>query len=829
MTFPVFGGGFNASAPAFPVQRSIRLRNSASAYFSRTPSVAGNRQTWTWSGWVKRGTINSGAGSYFLLGNNSANNDNGSTFIYFYQDGFRITGFNTSWRQTTQVFRDPSAWYHIVIAWDTTQATGANRVRIYVNGVQVTAFGVNNDPVQNTTGGINAATVTYLGADTYAGPVSFFDGYLTEVNFIDGYPTVNGVTYNATTWAALNVATLFGSYNIGTGVWQPLPYRGTYGTNGYYLNFQDNSAATAAAIGKDSSGNGNNWTPSAGIILSPTTSAAYDSMVDVPTLTSTTNANFPVLNTLVNSNLSSGNLQVTGSGAGEFHPATILLPTTGKWYCEMSSTAYNASTIVGWFGVANRLGTNFSGLLSRVSGAGGGFFQNDVNINAVNVGALNTIVGIAVNRDANTVSIYLNNVLQATAPTMATGVDLYLSYGTYTSGTGWVNFGQRPFTYPIPTGYLTLNTYNLPTSTIINGAAYMAATTYTGTGAALSIANTTNNPLVSPFSNNPNAVALQPDFVWYKDRIVARDHGLFDSVRGVTKYLGSNLTTQESTVSGVDSFNSNGFTLGTNVSGNAITETYVAWQWKAGAGTTQTISAGAYGATPTIASTVSVNQTAGFSIVSYTGTGVNATVGHGLGVAPSMVIVRWRTAGGLVNQDWDVYHTSVGATKRLFLNSAAQAQTTSLPWNDTAPTTNVFSIGTGTDVNQSGASYVAYCWAEIPGYSKFGSYVGNSGTNNFVYTGFRPRFVMTKATGTANGSTVSTFWCIWDTSRSTYNASLAQLYPNSNIAQDAETSGIDILSNGFNLKRNSEYANWSGTTYIFIAFAENPFKYSLAR
>jgi hypothetical protein len=254
---------------------------------------------------------------------------------------------------------------------------------------------------------------------------------------------------------------------------------------------------------------------------------------------------------------------------------------------------------------------------------------------------------------------------------------------------------------------------------------------------------------------------------------------------------------------------------------NTSAATYVGWQWQAGQGTTTT-GTGTGGITSV---TQSVNATAGFSIVTYTGSGSNGTVTHGLGVAPRMIMVKWRSGGGLTAQDWNVYHASVGATARLFLNTTAASATTSVAWNNTAPTSSVFSIGTGTDVNGSGASYVAYCWAEIAGFSKFGSYTGNASTDGpFVYTGFRPKFVLIKRTDSTSN------WYLFDTSRDTYNVMKNELLPNSTNAEADNTRWIDTLSNGFKIRAdNASQINASGATMIYMAFAEHPFKNANAR
>ena len=348
----------------------------------------------------------------------------------------------------------------------------------------------------------------------------------------------------------------------------------------------------------------------------------------------------------------------------------------------------------------------------------------------------------------------------------------------------------------------------MPTPTIPAGNLFMNATLYTGTGSALTV------------TNGASGASFQPDFVWVKSRSNAENHLLSDVVRGAsggTYYrLFTDLTAAESTNSanGISSLNSNGFTVAGGANVGASGYTYVAWNWKAG-GTAVTNTSG------TISSQVSANTTSGFSVVTYTGTGANATVGHGLGVAPSMIIVKDRT-----NTDvWCVYHSSIGATKFLILNQTAAEATLSTVWNNTAPTSSVFSVGTLADTNRSANNFVAYCWAEIAGFSKCGSYTGNGSADGpFVYTNFQPRFVMIKRSdaGAVN-------WYIFDTARDTYNAAGLELYPNLSNAEADGRPDLDILSNGFKIRSTSGGQNTSGGTYVYACFASNPFKYSNAR
>jgi len=347
--------------------------------------------------------------------------------------------------------------------------------------------------------------------------------------------------------------------------------------------------------------------------------------------------------------------------------------------------------------------------------------------------------------------------------------------------------------------------------TINKGSDYFGVLTYTGDGAA------------SKTVVDTSAVTFQPDFVWIKGRSGATDHALYDAVRGTTKDLVSNSTAAETTQStGLTSFVNGGFTIGNLAKLNTSGATYTAWCWKAnGAGSSNT--------SGSITSTVSVNATAGFSVVTYTGTGANATVGHGLGVAPKMIIVKNRSNGGAGDGAWQVYHTSIGAANYLVLNTTAASAAGSTRWQSTTPTSSVFYIGATGSVNNSAENYVAYCWAEIEGFSKFGSYTGNGSADGpFSYLGFRPKFILYKnITNATYGD-----WQIYDTSRSTYNLTALNLFPNlTNVEYDGAASsiGFDLLSNGFKVRTSNASRNNSGNTFIFAAFAENPFKNANAR
>ena len=300
-------------------------------------------------------------------------------------------------------------------------------------------------------------------------------------------------------------------------------------------------------------------------------------------------------------------------------------------------------------------------------------------------------------------------------------------------------------------------------------------------------------------------VGFQPDFIWVKARSSAKEHRLQNAVSGITNHMRSNATNAESAGS-VKTADSDGFTLGTGASWNENSTTFASWNWLAnGAGSSNTDGS--------INSTVSANTTAGFSIVSYTGTGSVATVGHGLGVAPNIVIVKQRTVAG---NHWVMYNSALpSANYFLYLDSTDAQQTATNFFNDTAPTSSVFTIGTDAQTNGNTNNLIAYCFAEKTGYSKFGTYTGNgSSDGTFVFLGFKPAFVIAKKTNSTGN------WVIVDNKRDGYNGANDTLQAN---VTDVESGGnrFDIYSNGFKARSTSSYSNSTGDTFIYMAFGQS--------
>lgn len=767
------------------VTNSLRFRSSVSAYLSKTFGGAGNTTTSTWSGWVKRGSLTTPASIVFWAAGTSVGNN--AALFFNVNDQLSVSqnliGNNTIYRTSNAVYRDPSAWYHIVFVLDTNNPADQNRARIWVNGVEITSWATNTTIPSGTTFWWNANTAGHaIGSNFNGTPSQYFDGYLTEVHFIDGQ--------------ALTPSS-FGQIESTTGVWSPKQYVGTYGTNGFYLKF--NNTSSAAALGNDSSGNvvPNNWTVN-NVSLTP--GVTYDSMFDVPVNYSDSGngrGNYAVLNPLDptfqisgSANLSNGNLRVTGvSLTDKRTPATIRIPS-GKFYIEAtlgSAPTSNQSSLAFYPSASPTYYAFFNGQI----------YVNSVLTTTVAAPVNGDVIGYAVDRDASTIAFYRNNTLLYTASGVAAG-EITPAVFTGTNDIIDVNFGQRPFINTTvwatlqAAGFRTLNTNNLPTPSIVNGANFMAATAYTGNATARSL------------SNVVNGVSFQPDLVWIKNRTATTNHALFDSTRGVTKYLSSNTAAVEGTLAqGLTAFNANGFSLGTDTtlvnSSTGGANSYIAWQWKE-------------------------SITAGLDVVSYTGNNISGTaISHNLGVIPSFVIIK------SINNStrWLVKGPGVTGTNVLSLNETTEltAGSNGFIGTLTSSVIQISGINTNSDINALGATYVAYCFAEIAGFSKFGNYVGNANVNGpFVFCGFKPKFVMYKSiSGGANSN-----WQIFDSTRDVYNvvdeAAAANVTPVVSLG-----AYIDILSNGFKLRTNSNAHNGSGVTFVFAAFAEVPSKYALAR
>jgi len=574
-------------------------------------------------------------------------------------------------------------------------------------------------------------------------------------------------------------------------------------------------------LGKDYSGNGNNWTPNN---FSVTAGAGNDSLVDSPTsygtdtgVGGTVRGNYATLNPLDKSAYTNaptnGNLDVLNAGnfIEDRFVGTIGV-SSGKWYFETTITGTYANTQIGIHDAnsvasTNTMVRNYLNNGQKMSGTTASSYGNSFTTGDV--------IGVAFDMDSGKIWFSKNGTFQASgdpvAGTNAAFTDLSgfvtpfaVDYAQASSGTSGhtLNFGQRAFAYTAPSGFKALCTQNLPTPTIgattaTQASQYFAPVLYTGTGSNLAV-----------------TVGFQPDWIWTKARSAVDNNLEVDVLRGIGNILITNSTAAESAYGAFVSFDANGFTKAAAESVNG--RTYVAWNWKAnGSGSTNT--------SGSITSTVSANTTSGFSIVTYSGQSAAGTIGHGLGVAPSMIIVKNRSSAS--PGAWTVYSSVLGNTSLMFMNTTDAVYTGNTAWNSTSPTSSVFSVGPSSlSVNTVGNNFVAYCFAAVAGYSAFGQYTGNgSSDGTFVFTGFRPAYVMIKRTTSAYD------WWILDSTRSPANAVRARLYANDSAAESSNDDRLDLLSNGFKFRNNDGGYNASGEPYIYMAFASNPFKYSLAR
>ena len=770
----ILRSGFG-DAGGYEIEKSLRSKGASLNRISRQFTVAPtDPKKGTLSLWFKRSKL--GAVQYLLGATNAE-------FIEFQaSDKLRISNISGSpYWITTRVFRDPSAWMNLTIAWDSTQAIASNRGRVWVNGAEITAWDSKPDITQNSEfygwaknlGGIPS---TLFGSAYFD---QNFDGYGAEVYWVDGqFLTPDN----------------FGEFNS-NGVWVPKKYTGTYGNNGFYLDFKDGTSLTT--LGHDKSGNNNHWTLNG---YSLTAGATYDWMDDTPT------NNFATLNPLDNANtLSNGNLTATFVSHNSTRSTFFI--NSGKWYVEAFCTGQTTiGGSVGHFGLVRRgqslIGTMTSGMPNNFYGWWTGTTSypgaiqfgsgSSGNSNAYNV-ADNDILGILINFDANEIKYYKNNSLVYTS-TAPSSDDWSISVGLYAGVVYNVNFGQRPFVYPPPAGFKSLCTKNRPSVTIPDPRQHHTVITVTKSG-------DTN------FTLPWNATDFDTLF-WIKRRDASGDWYQIDGLRGYDKILRSNSTAAETTDANVLGVSGTTCTLKSTLPNG----TYVIYAWKAGrVAERQTNTDGL------ITSTVSRNVTAGFSIVTYTGTGANATVGHGLGNAPKMYSVRARNYGGAV--DWPVYHSGLtSALYAVFLNSTGAQSGFNTYWNSTAPTSAVFSIGGTDSTSSNGTAFVAYCHAEIPGYSKFGSYTANGSTDGpFVWGDVSVMDVLVKR------SDRTEHWQVYDTARDASNVASAQLRPNLSSSEASGGTYLDYLSNGFKLRNVANGGNVNGGTYIYAAYAKHPF------
>lgn len=735
------------------IGHSLRFNSADSAYMGWTPGSAGNQKTFTLSFWVKRSALGVRE-EIFSVGTGALT---GGYFTVFFNTDDKLNIYDAYPSvPTNQLIWTSSAVFRDV--------SSHYHILIRIDtthadsGYRCLVYVNNVFQGYSVYSPVPTQNANMQANRTIAHAIGRFNG--NNSGYFSGYLSricfVDGTAGYANNFAYIDL----------NGQWRSKSAKDCKavvdagGTNSFMLDFEDGTSTTT--LGNDYSSKNNDWT-----LTNFTRSAGVndDWMEDTPT------NNFSVLNWLNNTGgvIQNGALTViTATSAASSSYSTFNIPTTGKWYWEF---VYTAGAYC-FSGVGKPLSPStycvyYTSGQKYINGTGSAYGTSYT---------LNDFIGVAVDSDVGTITFYKNGVSQGAISIDFSDGDyaVCLSDGSSSDGTTQhINFGQRPFNYTPPTGFKSLCTKNLPTPSIVRSEQHFDVKLDTGANI-----KTTSE-------------ATFPSFLeWIKDRANTNNHQLIDSVRGSSVVLQSSTTAAETTYS-VPSGSS------------------VGWVWRAsGAGVSNTDGS--------ITSTVSANQTAGFSIVTYTGTGANATVGHGLGVAPRMVITKFR--GTISN--WIVGHASIGWTEAINLDATLAKTTTSTAWNNTPPTSSVFSIGT---YYANGSNNVAYCFAEIPGYSKISSYIGNGSTNGpFIHCGFRPKFVMIKRTD-STGS-----WQIFDSARLGYNVDNDQLVANTSAAE-VTTDLLDIVSNGFKIRSTSTEVNTNNGIYIFVAFAESPFKYANAR
>jgi hypothetical protein len=813
------------------IANSCRYQDSANSHMYVSMGTATNVDKYTFSTWFKHCDWTNGEGFVFSIGSGTLENlrytyDSGAANFYGY------VGDNSSYQfKTNAAFRDPSSWYHIVFTYDSTQSTAADRVKLYINGVSQTwATNTYENMSQNQNSNSDQGSLYVNRQATWASGTSN-EAYFAETIFVDG-----------TGYAASD----FGEEK--NGVWIPKDPSGlSFGNNGFYLKYESSSD-----LGNDSSGNNNDLTVGA--------ISAHDQMLDSPTFNSDSNggnyATWNPLNAGSYTTLAECNLKVTGTSSGASNPSGTFAMTSGKWYWEMlvvdevSSYPYTGLTVLG--NITNGATDGGDIWAMRYDPGSPAVQANSTAANILGLGTITVVnTGVQSVTDGDIISYYLdcdnrkawiakngsipnsgdpangtnpqwswtttpNNPITFTAQ-IYNGDDTILNAGqdgTFagektaqgnSDDTGYGNFYYDP-----PTGFLAMCSGNLPVADAVDPA-------QTDDDYPQKLFNTI---IYTGDNGGSFTTGFQPDLVWVKRRDGDQSNGLWDSSRGTTKILISNEQDAEGTSSGLTSFDSTGYTMGTyyNQTGN----TYVSWSWRANGGS----SSNSDGAT---SSTVQAAPGGGFSIVTYTGfagASGTSTVGHGMGVAPNMIIYKSRSRGS----GWWTAAPGLFSSQSHFIDLNGTGQPTDLSSYGTmsAPTTSVFSINGVDGVGGESATYVAYCFANIEGFCKVGTYAGNGNTDGaFIYTGFKPKFILFKRTNRSGD-----FWYIIDPVRNPYNGPGSRLLnADRGVGEsgNATTDVIDIVSNGFKMRTSGSGINGSGGEWIWLAMAHNPFKYATAR
>jgi hypothetical protein len=791
--------GAGGTEPFYDYEIDNSLRSPAGGNPLYRSQTSGSTTTWTFSSWVK---LDQAVNHYFFLAGQASPYP--YTVARWYADGTIIfvsyPAPGDYFVRSANVLRDSSAWYHFVFVFDTTNGTANDRMRMYVNGERVQLQSSSMPPSSHSGYVNNSSYNFYINSSGYSESTS---KYMAEICLVDGTaasPTDFGEDKN--------------------GIWVPKDVSGlTFGNNGFYLDFADSSA-----LGNDVSGNNNDFT-SSGL-------AANDQMTDTPT------NNFATYNPLSNyptgggvtGVLGNGNLQLQGAADNSLTGGVSTLgiaPDTGIYYAEYLMTIDNRNEfgITSWIsshanGSGNDQATYGYYLFAASSTGTSTIYElavsSQTGLTDITAG---DIVGIVYDSDNLTLDFYINNAQVGTTVSVSSQTYQFFGdgYGVSPRVLNKANFGQdssfggsktaqnNPDTNSIGDFYYTrasvegakaLCTANLPEPTIGPNSATLtsevfAAVLYTGNGTA-----------IGSGGKAVTGVGFQPDMVWIKNRDAADQWMVFDSVRGVTKYLSIDGTDIEVTdTESLSTFDADGFTLGNNVAVNTNTEDYVAYCFKITAGF--------------------------FDIQGYTGNGLaGRTVSHDLGVAPNFFTCKRRTTD---NRNWRTYVSSLPVadpeTDYMNLDETGAAADYNLAWNDTAPTSSVITLGTDSAVNTSSEDYVTYLFADVEGFCKIGYYEGNGNADgSFEYLGFSPEFHLVKRTDAVAA------WPLYDTARNPYNGAGTYFYADATYGDlgDGTVLVSDFISNGNKVRHTSTYHNASGGDYITLSIGTS-FKYSNAK
>jgi len=805
--FDTIRAGASGASTGYEIERSLRFNDNDSTNLRRTPSSDGNRQKFTVSVWLKRANL----GEQVIL--DAFRDDSNRTRLLFDALNrmrlFTRLNNNSHGLITENIQRDITAWYHLVWSIDTTQSTSSNRVRMYVNGVEQDYISGSSQPDQNESLFINKDELHAIGVGLDSGgDEAHFDGYLAEFNLIDGQQ----LTPDS-----------FAETDSTTGQYNPIKYTGSYGTNGFYLNFSDNSSTSA--LGTDSSGNGHNFTPNN---FSVAAWPNNDSVVDTPT------NNFATLNVLDkhgNVSTSNGNLETASSTGGSHFPIfTAMSMRGGKYYLEYKCLNNDNGMIMSIMNIEHD-----GGSLATDSTPGN-------NASAVNKVGFGLLVGSGRTSHNGTLSspgAYGSALAVNGAETGMCAVDLdngkiwwgkegtffdsgdpangtNAAFTTIDTDTTWnfcfhvlnnnnlaLNWGQHGYSFTPPTGFGRLCTADLAEPEIKNPTKHHETILYSADNG-------------SHTAKTISGLDFSPDLVWCKNRSRANRHALFDTLRGVTKRIRTDGTDAEVADSDtLTSFNSDGFSIGADTGEFGVNandgSNFASWNWNGGSSTVTNTSG-------TISTQVRANQTCGFSIIEFTyHTSGTANIGHGLGKPPQWIIAK--TLSNTTH--WVVFHKSTGANAWFNLNTSPKNTGTAV-WDNQMPTNTLINLGFGM-VNQQDT--IMYAWSEIVGFSAFGRYIGNGSSNGpYVHTGFQPAWLMYKNVSQNGGQ-----WFIRDNKRETGNPNNRSLAAEANTGEThSSLVDTDFLSNGFKLRETNEGTNNNQIEYIFMAFAKHPVKYTRA-